>query len=1068
MKVAWRVALLIVFFQTFCLTGFAQHVITTVAGGGDNPAVSGDGGPATLARLWEPWAVAVDGAGDMYIADPVFHRIRKVTASDGVIRTIAGAGGSGFGGDNGPAIAAQLNNPTDLAVDAAGNLYIADAGNRRVRKVANRVIITVAGGGSNSPGDGGLATAASLQNVFSVAVDDAGNLYIAESERVRKVTNGVIQTVAGTGTLGFSGDGGPAIAADIAARNIAVDRSGNLYISDLFTARIRKVTSDGVIRTIAGTGAPGFSGDDGPATSAQIHPQGITLDVSGRLYIADYLNNRVRVVTSDGVIHTVAGTGQFGREGDGKPAILAQLTSPQDVTIDEMDNLYIADTGNRLIRKVAGISQPLPAPIFTSRSMLPNGYVGTPYRQWLAVSSGVPSYTWSLVTGDLPSGLTLRPFDGWLNGTPTADGAFTFTVKVTDSLNSSAVKTFTITIEPAQIQYPPTRSNTCPAALRPGVTRAVLTQVPMDPSYYPVSPIGTDFTGERQILDSVTFVPAGVTAEFGLSTDPLYRQRQLSGDFGFAYPLATLCDPLSLFGNPLAPAYLLPGNRIDSGRLGSLLALTLYVAADAAAGSRSMIITTVGGHQVLVDDAIFIDPQSFEVPVSGSASFATAATSTSLKTGQARANAGPAAPWGMAIFGFRPGGTLVSEATVPASPLMLSARVFAEIDGRVNTGVAIANPNTARIDVSFSFTDSAGVERRAGSIMIPGNGQVAAFLDQAPFNGPAPFTGSLTLVSPSPFAAIALRGLTNERSEFLLTTLPVSDLTVDPGSSLPAFPALFPHLAVGGGWVTQVVIVNPGDTTISGSVVLSDPSGQPLALTFDGQTDSRFTYSIPPRTARKLVSSGAGSSTRTGSVRLESTQTGGVLPSALLILSFRSSGVTVSEASVPAVAEATALRMYVEEGDAGIIRTGIAIANPSSSEVAANFELLDLHGIAVARGTFSLPPNIQTSMFLDEVPGLAPLAEPFQGILRIWTESHAISMLGLRGHYSERGDFLITTLPAVAEKPSTGNQFVVFPHFADGAGYTTQFILFGPAGEGSFGRLTGLSQSGDPLSMPLR
>ena len=339
-------------------------IIETVAGVGDD----GDGGPATGAQLSSPLGVAVDGAGNLYIADWLNHRIRKVDAA-GVISTVAGDGTEGFGGDGGPAVAAQLYRPEGVAVDGAGNLYIADSSNNRIRKVdAGEVISTVAGDGTYGyGGDGGPAVAAQLRGPSGVAVDGAGNLYIADefNHRIRKVdAAGVISTVAGDGTRGYGfggygGDGGPATAAQLSSpEGVAADGAGNLYIADRFNHRIRKVDAGGVISTVAGDGTRGYGGDGGPAVAAQLRgPSGVAVDGAGNLYIADYFNNRIRKVDAAGVISTVAGSGEGGfgfggYGGDGGPATAAQLSSPEGVAVDGYDNLYIADTDNNRIRKV--------------------------------------------------------------------------------------------------------------------------------------------------------------------------------------------------------------------------------------------------------------------------------------------------------------------------------------------------------------------------------------------------------------------------------------------------------------------------------------------------------------------------------------------------------------------------------------------------------------------------------------------------------------------------------------------------------------------------------------------
>jgi sugar lactone lactonase YvrE len=335
------------------------QVIITVAG---STEAVGDGGAATEAPLSYSYGVAVDSAGSLYIADANNHRIRKVTAP-GVITTVAGTGAAGFSGDGGTATAARLFFPAGVAVDSAGNLYIADTSNSRIRKVtAAGVISTLAGTGSyGSSGDGGAATAAQISYPRGVAVDGAGNLYIADvnGHRIRKVTPaGVISTLAGTGSAGYSGDGGAATAAQLNyPGGVAVDSAGNLYIADSYNFRVRKVTPAGVISTVAGNGTCCYSGDGAAATAARLaYPFGVAVDSAGSLYIADQSNSRIRKVTSAGVISTLAGTGSAGYSGDGGAATAAQLYYPYGVAADSAGNVYIADSSNHRIRKIGAVS----------------------------------------------------------------------------------------------------------------------------------------------------------------------------------------------------------------------------------------------------------------------------------------------------------------------------------------------------------------------------------------------------------------------------------------------------------------------------------------------------------------------------------------------------------------------------------------------------------------------------------------------------------------------------------------------------------------------------------------
>jgi uncharacterized protein (TIGR03437 family) len=335
--------------------------ISTVAGNGV-VGLSGDGGQATAAAVRAPIGLTVDASGNLYVAQPSDFRVRRVTPG-GVISTYAGNGAIGSSGDGGPATSAALSPPLNghqgLATDAAGNLYIADYGNNRVRRVdTTGIITTVAGNGSGIySGDGGAATNAGIPGPIGVAVDAVGNLYIASyrNARVRKVTpSGNISTFAGSGALGSSGDGGPATSAAFnAPYAVAVDSSGNLYIADQTAARIRKVNSAGVITAVAGSGAHGSSGDGGLATSASLDPNGLAVDSAGNIYIADQ-NSRIRKVNTAGVISTIAGTGISGFSGDGGPATSATISNPGDVALDAAGNLYLADADNNRVRKIVG------------------------------------------------------------------------------------------------------------------------------------------------------------------------------------------------------------------------------------------------------------------------------------------------------------------------------------------------------------------------------------------------------------------------------------------------------------------------------------------------------------------------------------------------------------------------------------------------------------------------------------------------------------------------------------------------------------------------------------------
>lgn len=326
-------------------------VITTVAGSGVR-GFAGDGGPATEAQLGTVSGLAVDDSGNIYIADLEHHRVRRIDAT-GMISTVAGTGRGGYNGDGMPAMEATLLHPRGLAVDESGDLYIADAFNHRVRRVDSMgMITTVAGIGDwGFQGEGGPAVEVDLRQPTVVTGDAFDNLYIGEglNHRVKKIdSSGTITTVAGAGDWGFDGDGGPALAASLSIpAGLAVDGYGNVYFASQEDHRIRMVNASGMITTVAGTHEAGFGGDGGLATRARLDgPLGLATDWRGNLYIADRGNHRVRMVSPAGVITTVAGTGRFASGGDGGPATEAQVGSPTDVEVDAFGNLYIAQNLN--------------------------------------------------------------------------------------------------------------------------------------------------------------------------------------------------------------------------------------------------------------------------------------------------------------------------------------------------------------------------------------------------------------------------------------------------------------------------------------------------------------------------------------------------------------------------------------------------------------------------------------------------------------------------------------------------------------------------------------------------
>ncbi len=338
----------------FCVNG---QVITTVVGGGTSGL--GDGGMATLATIGNIQSTAFDKSGNLFIADGTKHRIRRVDAVTGVITTIAGTGSAGFTGDGGSAIAAKLNYPTWIAFDPNGNLYINDGLNKRIRKVdmTTNIITTYAGNGNNGySGDGGQATSAEFWAMQGIAFNSSGDLFVADdgNHKIRKITPaGIINTYAGVSTSGFSGDGGPALNAEfLALRGITVDNFGNVHVADLHNGRVRKIDSSSlIITTVAGNGIGFYASDSIQAINSGLAPWGIDFDKNNNLYIADWDNSRILKVDGAGEIYTVAGNGIAGFSGDGGPAVNAKIDA-EGITVDSCDNLFISDFANQRVRKI--------------------------------------------------------------------------------------------------------------------------------------------------------------------------------------------------------------------------------------------------------------------------------------------------------------------------------------------------------------------------------------------------------------------------------------------------------------------------------------------------------------------------------------------------------------------------------------------------------------------------------------------------------------------------------------------------------------------------------------------
>jgi len=507
----------------------------------------------------------------------------------------------------------------------------------------------------------------------------------------------------------------------------------------------------------------------------------------------------------------------------------------------------------------------------------------------------------------------------------------------------------------------------------------------------------------------------------------VYRGTQASLPYG-AYVFGDLCSG-EIF-------------MYKDGLMSVLLNTNFQISSFGEDEAGEIYVVNIGGSVLRLTNPDRINASSRPFSVASATPFVatSAGSAAALGIGYTRVQAtgGNTLPSGLAIFGFRSRGTLVSEASVPISPLISSGRIFAEVGGGINTGIAIVNPNSEAVSINFFFTDSGGANFRQGTFSIPGNDQIVAFLDQDPFNGGSSLFGTFTFSSSAPVSAIALRGFNNERAEFLMTTLPVLQLNAVTSGRLT-----LPHFTDGGGWRSQVVLINPIDSSITGSLQF---------LGSEGQTLRTEPFTLAPRSAARFQTDGTASTAQTGSVRV-SLVGGNIAPAATTIFTYRANGVTVSQAGAAALPDTASFVLYGELS--GTIRSGLAVANPT------DFPLTVAITFAGQFTSVDVPPNGQRAFFLNEIPEFASLPLPLRGLISV-SASFPFAVTGIRGRTNERGDFLITTTAAVNPAAAINSSELVFPHFADGGGYSTQFILFASS---SAGIMSFFEQSGQPKAL---
>jgi hypothetical protein len=774
---------------------------------------------------------------------------------------------------------------------------------------------------------------------------------------------------------------------------VAVDSAGNIFFTEIFGPnRVRKITPEGIVASVAGGTGTGSSGDGGSATAASLYnPYGVAVDSGGNIFIADTGNNRIRKVTPQGIISTFAGTGVAGFSGDGGPATSAAFDSPRGLAVDSTGNLLIADVYNNRIRKVT------PAGIITTVaggagfSLTTSGDGGAATSAYLSLPTAVATDS----AGNLYIAETYN-----YRVRKVAPNGIISTIAGNGLSRSNSLQGFGGDGGPA--------------------TSAV---------FDTPSGIAVDSAGTVYIADTMNQRIRRISTDGTITTIAGTGTATFGGDDGSA-AAAQLRQPTGLV--------------VDAS--GNLLVADML-------NQRIRKIT-------------FAQPGAFSISDRGGSLSSSSGTAASLTTGYAalQPESGRTTPMGLAIFGLRQNNVLVSEATVPAIDLLQNGRIYAEIGGSVTTGLAIANPGSQAATIDFTFRDVAGNIVRTGSTSLAARNQIAKFLDQDPFLSGTFTQGTFSFTSTTPVSVVALRGFNNERtpSEFLVTTLPVVDVSAIAATGTQ----VVPHFAVGQGWATQLLLVNPSSNTQTGSIEFRNASGQAISVNISGQPTQSSSYSVAPASSQSILIGASSSALDSGSVRIVPSG-GGTAPVPLIVFSYRPGAITVAEAGVP-VAMGASFRTYVETSSTPPIFSGVAVANATDTAGTITLSLSGLDGVVTTTSTpIALPAGGQVRGFLSDF--FPTLTGAFQGVLRVTSDVSRISVVALRARTNERGDFLITTTQPSEENALPVSTPRYFAHIVDSGGYTTQFILFsGRSGETTSGNLSLMSPSGSTLNWSMR
>lgn len=981
----------------------SSGIISTVAGGGAS-SFSGDLGPAATAQFARLRGVALDSSGNVYLADTGNCRVRRINASTGYVSTVAGSGTTGaacgpFAGDNGPATEASLNAPGDVAVDIHGNLFIADTGNARIRKVdtSTGIITTVAGGGTVDAGsDGGAATSAKLVSPAGLAVDGSGNLFFSDAgaNRVRRVdSGGIITTLAGTGVAGFGGDGGSSVAALLnSPAGIALDSSGNLYIADNGNSRVRRV-AQGAITTVAGNGQSGFSGDFGPATSAALaSPRGVAVDSAGNLWIADEANNRIRMVSSTSRnIGTIAGDGTPNSSGDGGNAAAAEINLPWGLAAAPDQTVYFSENGSSRLRALV----PLGAMLGCSINAYPNAFAADPAGS---------SETLNLLSSSLACPWSISNLPSWISAFPTS-GAGPSAVVLTFAANTGSARSATIGLAGSSVQV-------TQAAASSGCTYELSSTALTYPAGGGPGSLSVTTTA------GCTWKVAGAPAWFSLT-----GQTSGSGTGSIAFTISANT------GAPRSASFMVAGQTVLVSQTGGTYTAAGTFPHFASGGGWQTSFTMFNrGYGVANGYFNFYDEKG-NLPIS------------TERPGDFIERAGdytPLAPAGLQSVAAPSGSDtnplqgwaqLLTNGNVsayeifrlPASQGYLEALAVPET--RSLSSYMLPFDTTGGYEYSVALTSSSGL---SGSVSISATDATtgAVLLSDSI---PAPSMGHSSFVLTERYPALA-----NTRGVLRFTTFFAGQsnalaLRLKPGLSITSVPVfatgsngvfngfvdagILPQVVSGGGWSTTFVLLNTGGVTAKAHLDFYDDQGAPLPLTLNQShwfntglaTATSADATLAPGTMALLKASGD-SITRSGWARLMAE--GNVGMYALLEYS---GGSATREAAEPVSTPAANAYLVPFDNTDGYAN-GVALTNNSAQAASVLATLRNSTGVTVNADVISLPAwghiSFGTSSRYPATANTKGTIE-FSSVL-----SGQIGVLGIRA--GSNGSF--TAVPALARQ----------------------------------------------------